>query len=282
MDRINSMNQINGMSGLIRFIRRWSPLARTVLSLLLVGLAGWVGWGAFSTPHLASGAAIKNAAPLATTAPASSTTALHLPPGPLPGSEIWNEGASSFLFGSNDAYEWSDKNIETMPAIQQALKDAGLTLLRTFIPDNADDATLEQRIQTVEHSGAVCLAVLTNVTNVSFNKHVVSYFGNRCNLYEFGNEPDYFLVPIKTYMAAWNSTTHFGNFPFPSMARLTSQKSVWRCSRPSELTSTCCFSVRGSVHKALLLAGRTSLPRPRWSRLGVKMSSVLCAVCGSG
>ena len=206
MDRINSTSRINGMGGLIPFMRRWSPLARTVLSLLLVGLAGWVGWGAFSTPHLASGAAIKNAAPLATTAPASSTTALHLPPGPLPGSEIWNEGASSFLFGSNDAYEWSDKNIETMPAIQQALKDAGLTLLRTFIPDNADDATLEQRIQTVEHTGAVCLAVLTNVTNVSFNKHVVSYFGSRCNLYEFGNEPDYFLVPIKTYMAAWNST----------------------------------------------------------------------------
>ena len=192
------------MDRMVAFIRRWSPLARTIVALLLVVLAGWVGWDGFRTPHLASGAPIANATPLA--ARPSTASVSHLPPGPLPGSEIWNEGASSFLFGSNDAYEWSDKNIETMPGIQQALKGAGLTLLRTFIPDNADDATLELRIQTVENVGAVCLAVLTNVNNVSFNQHVVSYFGSRCNLYEFGNEPDYFQVPFKQYMAEWNTT----------------------------------------------------------------------------
>lgn len=199
------MDRIVGRFG--PFIRRWLPLGRTIVALLLVGLAGMVGWGAFTTPHLASGAPIANATPLATTGTSGASSAsLHLPPGPLPGSEIWNGGASSFLFGSNDAYEWSNNNIETMPGIQQALKDAGLTLLRTFIPDNADDAILEQRIQTVENAGAACLAVLTNVNNVTFNKHVVSYFGARCNLYEFGNEPDYFLVPFTQYMSQWNTT----------------------------------------------------------------------------
>src|SRR6185312_10484734 len=129
-----------------------------------------------------------------------------LPPGPIPGSVLWNDGASSFLFGTNDGYEWSAKNVETDPAIQLTLHDAGFTLMRTFIPDNASDAILEQRITTIEHIGATCLAVLTNVYNTSFNQHVVSYFGKRCRLYEFGNEPDYFGIPFNQYMSAWNKT----------------------------------------------------------------------------
>jgi lysophospholipase L1-like esterase len=192
------------MDRMVAFIRRWSSLARTILALLLVVLAGWVGWGGLRTPHLVSGSPIANATPLTTASPTASGQ--HLPPGPLPGSVLWNKGASSFLFGTNDTYESSTKNIETNPAIQQALRDAGITLLRTFIPDDADDATIEQRITTVERVGAVCLAVLTNVDNVRFNEHVVSYLGKRCNLYEFGNEPDYYQVPFSQYIADWNKT----------------------------------------------------------------------------
>ena len=40
----------------------------------------------------------------------------------------------------------------------------------------------------------------------AFNQHVVSYFGKRCQLYEFGNEPDYFGIPFNQYMSAWNKT----------------------------------------------------------------------------
>lgn len=181
------------------FIKRWLPLGRTILSLLLVATAGWVAWKP-STPS-----ALSNA-PNGTIPPLPTLSAATLPPGALPGAQIWRSGASSFLFGTNDAYEWSPQNIETMPGIQRALRTAGFTLLRTFIPDNADDATLEQRISTVENTGAHCLAVLTNIKNTAFNQHVVSYFGDRCLLYEFGNEPDYYGTPINDYIAAWNAT----------------------------------------------------------------------------
>lgn len=182
-------------------IRRWLPLARTIAALLLVVAACWVAWQPLTSPQV--GAVTRTNLP-ATTLPSRNSPSL--PKGPLPGSQIWNDGASSFLFGTNDGYEWSERNIQTQPAIQVALRDAGFTLLRTFIPDNASDAVLDQRIGTVENIGAKCLAVLTNIENTTFNQHVVSYFGSRCQLYEFGNEPDYELVPFQHYMSAWNET----------------------------------------------------------------------------
>lgn len=157
---------------------------RTAVALLLVVAAGLVAWGPF------------NAVPVAPVPPL----------GPLPGAVLWNQGASSFVFGTNDTYEWSQHNIQNQPSIQQALHDAGFTLVRTFIPDNASDAAIEQRIATIEHIGARCLAVLTNINNTSFNEHVVSYLGNRCLLYEFGNEPDYTTITVERYVSAWNST----------------------------------------------------------------------------
>src|SRR6266571_1596444 len=72
----------------------------------------------------------------------------------LPGQQRWKQGVSSFLFGTNDAYEWSSQNIQTQPAIQQALRRAGFTLIRSFFPDNASDSTIEQRLQAIENSGA--------------------------------------------------------------------------------------------------------------------------------
>ncbi len=67
------MDRIVGRFG--PFIRRWLPLGRTIVALLLVGLAGMVGWGAFTTPHLASGAPIANATPLATTGTSGASSA---------------------------------------------------------------------------------------------------------------------------------------------------------------------------------------------------------------
>ncbi|HEY7834978.1 MAG TPA: GDSL-type esterase/lipase family protein [Ktedonobacterales bacterium] len=128
------------------------------------------------------------------------------PPGALPGSQVWNQGVSSFLFGTNDSYEWSPNNIETQPAIQDELRRAGFTLVRTFVADKADDASINARVQTIEHIGAHCLVVLTNIADTSFNEHVVRYLGNRCLLYEFGNESDYNGITSDTYLAAWNAT----------------------------------------------------------------------------
>jgi hypothetical protein len=74
---------------------------------------------------------------------------------------------------------------------------------------------IERRIDVIEQIGATCLGVLPNITtdpstpsdgvadhyyvdpvtgkpetDLQFDEEVVAYLGNRCNLYEFGNEPD--------------------------------------------------------------------------------------------
>lgn len=130
----------------------------------------------------------------------------------LPGQQIWKNGVSSFLFGANDSQEWAADNVETNGGIQQDLKAANFTLMRTFFFDKSladhhrtSDAEIEKRLQTVEHSGMVCLGVLYNIFNVAFAKHVIEYAGNRCNLYEFGNEPDQQGISMQAYLRQWNS-----------------------------------------------------------------------------
>ena len=68
------------------------------------------------------------------------------------------------------------------------------------------DAEIEQRLQTVENSGMTCLGVLQNIFNVAFDTHVVTLAGSRCQLYEFGNEPDYNGISIESYLKQWNTT----------------------------------------------------------------------------
>ncbi|GAC1353803.1 MAG: hypothetical protein NVS4B12_04140 [Ktedonobacteraceae bacterium] len=123
----------------------------------------------------------------------------------LPGSQSWKQDTSSYLFGTNDTYEWFPNNIQTQPKIQQALRDANVTLIRTFFPDTAIDSVIEKRIGTIENSGAHCLGVITNILNSSFDEHLVRYLGNRCQLYEFGNEPDLAGISIQSYLQQWNT-----------------------------------------------------------------------------
>jgi hypothetical protein len=123
----------------------------------------------------------------------------------LPGQQQWKQGVSSYLFGTNDAYEWSSQNIQTQPAIQTDLRNAGFTLMRSFFPDNASDATIEQNIHTIERSGTHCLGVITNIFNASFDEHLVRYLGQRCLMYEFGNESDYSNISIESYLKQWNT-----------------------------------------------------------------------------
>ncbi len=124
----------------------------------------------------------------------------------LPGQELWKNNISSLLFGTNDTYEFSSKNIQTESSIQQAIRAAGFTLIRSFFPDKASDAEIEKRIVTIEQSGAHCLGVITNIFNTTFDEHLVQYLGQRCNLYEFGNESDYNGVPINSYLQQWNAS----------------------------------------------------------------------------
>lgn len=128
----------------------------------------------------------------------------------LPGQQLWKDNVSSFLFGTNDTQEWTTNNVETNPAIQRDLKDAHFTLMRTFFFDRSlldghstTDAEINQRLQTIENSSMICLGVLEPIDNPAFIEHVVSYAGSRCNLYEFGNEPD--KQSMQAYILAWNS-----------------------------------------------------------------------------
>ena len=131
----------------------------------------------------------------------------------LPGLHIWKQGVSSFLFGANDTQEWSQNNVESSPEIQEALKAAHFSLMRTFFFDKSPadghhttDAEIEQRLETVVNSGMTCLGVLQDIFTVAFDKHVVTYAGSRCQLYEFGNEPDDHGISIETYLQQWNTT----------------------------------------------------------------------------
>jgi hypothetical protein len=67
------------------------------------------------------------------------------------------------------------------------------------------DADIDKRIQTIESSGAHCLGVITSITNVTFDEHLVQTLGNRCLMYEFGNEPDYNGISIDRYLQQWNT-----------------------------------------------------------------------------
>lgn len=128
----------------------------------------------------------------------------------LPGQQRWKDNVSSFLFGTNDTQEWVTNNIETNASMQQALENAHFTVMRTFFFDRSlldghptTDAEINQRLQTIENSHMICLGVLEPINDPAFVEHVVRYAGRRCNLYEFGNEPD--QQSMSDYILAWNS-----------------------------------------------------------------------------
>ena len=123
----------------------------------------------------------------------------------LPGQHIWKENVSSYLFGTNDTYEYFQHNIETEPAIQALVRKAGFTLMRSFFPDNASDTAIEQRMRTIEQSGTQCLGVITNIANTTYNEHLLRILGKRCQMYEFGNESDFNGIPSGSYMRQWNT-----------------------------------------------------------------------------
>ena len=139
--------------------------------------------------------------------PTASQTSANLAPAPIlfPGQQSWRNGASSLLFGTNDDEEYYYNNLDTQPKFQQALKSAGVTLVRTFVQDRSTDQEIDTRIQTIERIGAQCLVVIPDINDLTFNEHLVNYLGDRCLMYDFGNEPDWNNISVETYSAAWNT-----------------------------------------------------------------------------
>jgi hypothetical protein len=133
----------------------------------------------------------------------------------LPGQQIWKNGVSSYLFGTNNTNNWSSNNIETNTIAQQYLRDAHIPLIRTwfFSPYGvystlATDAETDKRLQVDEAIGAQCLGVLqdTDPQSAQYYRHLVQYVGNRCLIYEFGNEPGSNGAPgIEHYIQYWNA-----------------------------------------------------------------------------
>jgi hypothetical protein len=144
------------------------------------------------------------------TVPTPSVTQTSASPTPaptlyLPGQQTWKNGASSLLFGTNDGEEYYYNNLDTQPRFQQALKSAGVTLVRTFAQDPSTDQEIDSRIQAIEQIGAQCLVVIPRINDLAFNAHLVRYLGDRCLMYDFGNEPDWNDISVEKYSAAWNT-----------------------------------------------------------------------------
>lgn len=130
----------------------------------------------------------------------------------LPGEGEWG-AYPSYLFGTVDTQAWDlQHNLETMPNVQQQLKQAHFTLMRTFIFQNnlyngqpVSDQEILAKVQALQNAGMVCMIDLWTANTMAFDEHVVRLLGNRCNYYEFMNEPDDEQVQLATYMQDWNS-----------------------------------------------------------------------------
>jgi hypothetical protein len=134
----------------------------------------------------------------------------------LLGEKHWNYGVSSYVFGVNNTNLWNtNNNIETNTKVQQLVKEAHFPLMRIwfFSPYNdysalANNAETERRLKLVSDMGAQCLGVLADTSPRAFDyyKHIVQLAGNRCNMYEFGNEPGEHRAPdMPAYLQAWNT-----------------------------------------------------------------------------
>ena len=126
----------------------------------------------------------------------------HAAPPLLPGEQVWKGGTSSLLFGSNDP----TFNPATSQSLRQSLRQAGITLIRTPLATNGG-TEIDQRLTQIQDIGATCLGIL-NSHDIALDQQIVKTAGSRCQLYEFGNEPDNPGNPnamsASAYANSWN------------------------------------------------------------------------------
>ena len=120
----------------------------------------------------------------------------------LPGEQVWKGGTSSLLFGSNDP----TFNPATSQSLRLSLRQAGITLIRTPLANNGG-TEVDQRLTQIQDIGATCLGILS-MQNMALDQQIVKTAGGRCQLYEFGNEPDNPGNPnamtASAYANSWN------------------------------------------------------------------------------
>jgi hypothetical protein len=160
--------------------------------------------------------------------------------GLLPGQQIWKNGVSSYIFGTNDTGEWSTPNIEfsnvqTAPGApntvaQNLVKQSGFTLMRSFMAHHElstgkemTDAGIQARLNTIANTGEQCLGILVEInpaassqhsgdkyTDLQFAEHVVTLSDGthpgyaRCRMFEIGNESNINGYTMPAYLSSWN------------------------------------------------------------------------------
>lgn len=159
----------------------------------------------------------------------------------LPGEQIWKNGVSNLIFGTNDTGEWGYPNFEFSDSqaapgtpntvVQNAIKNAHFQLDRMFIPHIDEgtnqpmtDAEIAARVNTAANTNEQCLAVLQDInggstippggtmTDLQFAEHVLTLTdGNhsgyaKCSMFEIGNEYDCGgNPPDQEYLGYWNT-----------------------------------------------------------------------------
>lgn len=106
----------------------------------------------------------------------------------LPGQRNVN-GVSNFIFGTNMGQQVGQNGILVTPAIQALIKAGNFQIIRIAIPAGKSDSFIDESFAAASACGCQTLVTL-DLNSLSSNEHVVSYIGNRCNLYELGNEPN--------------------------------------------------------------------------------------------
>ena len=132
----------------------------------------------------------------------------------LPGQTKNASGVSNYILGTNSPDPGSEQDFITNTNVQQQQRTAGVSVIRFSSEINGSGgiggtnwthAQMDAMATACANAGCQPLVIL-NVSNLSFNQDMVAYLGNRCNLYEFGNEPD--IPPtnldVATYSTRWN------------------------------------------------------------------------------
>src|SRR5947209_2685090 len=106
---------------------------------------------------------------------------------------------STWAFGSNMSLDAAAHTTRNTPQIQAQIKNGNLTLMRCAIPANSADSYIDLTANACAAMNCTMLVILIH-DNLTWNKHVVTYLGSRCLLYEFANEPDLYPASGTDYL----------------------------------------------------------------------------------
>src|SRR5579862_3287278 len=129
----------------------------------------------------------------------------------LPGQSFLPSGISNYALGMVTTGPYLSPNFLDSRAIQSLVKAAYTTVVRVFTADlgTDSDATLDTYYTAITNAGCVMLVNLQHPWDDARCQHIVTHYGSRCLLYEFGNEPSLYTSPTVSttqYNSYWTTT----------------------------------------------------------------------------